>query len=177
LGIVIERLSGLPLDEFCRAEIWSRLGMRETCFTGAPGGRCAPTEGGLQGVVHDPTARLLGGVAGHAGLFSTLGDLQIFMSGLLGGSIVRADTLEMFTRRASSQSSRALGWDTVSEGCSAGSKFGPRSFGHTGFTGTSIWVDPDRGVYAILLTNRVYPTADNVKIKEFRPRFHDAVID
>ena len=123
---------------------------------------------------------ILGGGAGHAGLFSTIEDLLKFMLALTrpNGAFVKYSTLELFiTRPDSASSSRAIGWDTPSEGSSAGNLFGPRSFGHTGFTGTSIWADPDRQLFAILLTNRVHPTADNLKIRDLRRSFHDAVVE
>lgn len=131
----------------------------------------------IQGEVHDPTAMTLGGVAGHAGLFSTVGDLLHFMRSLLEGKIARKETVAEFTRKQSDLSSRALGWDTKSpEGSSAGTKFGPRSFGHTGYTGTSVWTDPERDLVVVLLTNRVHPTSENTKLLKFRPIFHDAVV-
>ncbi len=129
----------------------------------------------IEGEVHDPAATVLGGVAGHAGLFSNARDLYLFISHMMGraGEIVRPDIWDGFTRRQSDKSTRALGWDTKSaEGSSAGNLFGPRSFGHTGFTGTSIWCDPDDGKFSILLTNRVCPTSENAKILSFRQRFN-----
>jgi CubicO group peptidase (beta-lactamase class C family) len=128
-----------------------------------------------QGEVHDPTAMTLGGVAGHAGLFSNVHDLLKFSRALLDGQIVKRSTVDFFIRRQSDLSSRALGWDTKSVPSSSGTKFGPRSFGHTGYTGTSIWIDPDQDLTAILLTNRVHPTSENQKLIKFRPVFHDAV--
>lgn len=128
-----------------------------------------------QGEVHDPTAMVLGGVAGHAGLFSTAPDLLKFCRALLDGKIVKRETVDFFVRKQSDLSSRALGWDTKSAPSSSGTKFGPRSFGHTGYTGTSIWIDPDADLIAILLTNRVHPTSKNTKLIQFRPVFHDAV--
>jgi CubicO group peptidase (beta-lactamase class C family) len=130
----------------------------------------------IQAEVHDPTATVLGGAAGHAGLFSTVGDLCRFMTALTKGVLVKPEIVETFTKRQSELSSRALGWDTKSEKSSAGTLFGPRSFGHTGYTGTSVWYDPDRDLFAILLTNRVHPTSENTKIIAFRPKFHDAVV-
>jgi CubicO group peptidase (beta-lactamase class C family) len=131
-----------------------------------------------QGEVHDPTATVLGGVAGHAGLFSTLDDLVRFALdfGSHRPKLLKAATRDLFTRKQGDLSTRAIGWDTKSPtGSSAGTKFGPRSFGHTGYTGTSIWFDPDAGGFAILLANRVHPTSENTKILTFRPEFHDAV--
>jgi CubicO group peptidase (beta-lactamase class C family) len=132
----------------------------------------------IKGEVHDPNATALGGVAGHAGLFSTAADLAAFMQLMLehGGKLIRKETVRLFTTRQSDESSRAFGWDTKSEGSSAGNVFSDASYGHTGFTGTSVWADPKRGVFAVLLTNRVHPTAENMMIKEFRPAFHDAVM-
>lgn len=131
----------------------------------------------IKGEVHDPTAMLLGGVAGHAGLFSTVGDLCKFMSAMVrgGNGLVKESTIKLFTRRQSSESSRGLGWDTRSEGSSSGDLFPADSFGHTGYTGTSVWGAASEGLYAVLLTNRVHPTAANTQILAFRRKFHDAV--
>lgn len=131
----------------------------------------------VRGEVHDPNAMLLGGVAGHAGLFSTVGDLCKFMSMMLkkGDGIIKSDTVEMFTKRQTEESSRGLGWDTKSEGSSSGHLFSNKSFGHTGYTGTCVWGDPENDTFAILLTNRVHPSSENTKIIGFRPKFHDAV--
>jgi hypothetical protein len=166
--------------------------MHNTLFRPPPGlrRRIAPTEldpwrGRLiHGEVHDENAFALGGVAPHAGLFATAPDLARFAQMLLNGGslhgrrIVSPETVALFTRRADVPGSdRALGWDTKSaEGSSAGTLFSPRSFGHTGFTGTSIWIDPERGLYVILLTNRVYPTRENNLIREVRPAVADAVV-
>jgi CubicO group peptidase (beta-lactamase class C family) len=130
----------------------------------------------IQGEVHDPTATVLNGVAGHAGLFSTIGDLCLFAQDFMSErqTLVRSDVKKMFTTKQGDQSTRALGWDTKSPiGSSAGPSFGSKSFGHTGYTGTSIWCDPEDGTFAILLTNRVHPTSNNAKIIAFRPRFND----
>jgi CubicO group peptidase (beta-lactamase class C family) len=132
----------------------------------------------IKGEVHDPTATVLGGIAGHAGLFSTLEDLVKFAKVLVNGGepLFGHDTFALFTTRQEEKSTRALGWDTKSpEGSSAGTKFGPKSFGHTGFTGTCLWVDPERKFFAILLGNRVHPTANNLKISQLRPKFHDTI--
>jgi CubicO group peptidase (beta-lactamase class C family) len=124
-------------------------------------------------------------VAPHAGLFSTARDLGSFAQMMLNGGayggrrLLNASTIALFTRRANlvPGSSRALGWDTPSEPSSAGKLFSSSSYGHTGFTGTSLWIDPERELFAILLTNRVHPTRENPKIGELRPAFHDAVIE
>ncbi len=95
-----------------------------------------------------------------------------------GKQLIKAETIKLFTKRYSSQSTRALGWDTKSEiKSSAGSKFSKSSFGHTGFTGTSIWIDPERKLFVVFLANRVYPSRENKKIISVRPKLHDAVID
>jgi CubicO group peptidase (beta-lactamase class C family) len=152
--------------------------------------RIAPTEIDpwrgrlLRGEVHDENAFALGGIAPHAGLFGTALDLARFAQMLLNGGvyaqhrIVSRETLERFTRRAGiPDSSRALGWDTPSSGSSSGTLFSPRSFGHTGFTGTSLWIDPDRQLFVILLTNRVHPTRDNNTLpKTVRAAVADAVV-
>ena len=130
----------------------------------------------IQGEVHDPTATAMGGVAGHAGLFSTLSDLTRFAADICSDNpaVVKCQLRNDFTSRQSSGSTRALGWDTKSEtGSSAGQHMGPKSFGHTGYTGTSLWIDPDTQNIGILLTNRVHPTAENTKLQILRPSFHD----
>ena len=132
----------------------------------------------IQGEVHDPTATVLGGVAGHAGLFSTIGDLAQFLTVMMSrtGEIINPVVWDTFVTRQSPKSSRALGWDTKSpSGSSAGEKFGSTSFGHTGYTGTSIWCDPAANKFGILLTNRVHPTSKNTKIIALRPRFYDLI--
>ena len=172
LGEILERVAGQDLDSFARTRIFGPLGMTDTTYLPdrelLP--RIAPTENDawrgrlVHGEVHDPNAYALGGVAAHAGVFSTAPDMARFAQMLLDGGvlehhrIVSRETIERFTKRAGvPDSSRALGWDTPSETSSAGSLFGPRSFGHTGFTGTSIWVDPDRQLFVVLLANRVHP--------------------
>jgi len=130
----------------------------------------------VQGEVHDPTATVLDGVAGHAGLFSTVGDLCLFLVAFLTKSqtIIDSDVFKMFTTRQETKSTRALGWDTKSPtGSSAGVSFGSNSFGHTGYTGTSVWCDPDSQKFSVLLTNRVNPTSKNTKILAFRPKFNE----
>lgn len=140
--------------------------------------------GGLvHGFVHDENAWALGGVAGHAGLFSSARDLATFARLLLGGGsvgdvrLLQPATIARWTARQSNASSRALGWDTPAPGSSAGRYFSPRSFGHTGFTGTSIWLDPERGVFVILLTNRVNPTRQNQRHSPLRRAIADAVME
>jgi CubicO group peptidase (beta-lactamase class C family) len=135
----------------------------------------------IQGEVQDENAFILGGVAGHAGLFSTSEDLARFAHALLhGGSpVLRPETIALFTRRESAPpgTSRALGWDTPSAPSQSGKHFGPRSYGHLGYTGTSLWIDLDRQLSITLLTNRTWPDCSNQAIKQIRPKFHDAVIE
>jgi CubicO group peptidase (beta-lactamase class C family) len=136
-----------------------------------------------QGVVHDPIAQALGGVAGNAGLFSTVHDLGRFAAMLAGGGeldgvrVFKAQTVHQFMLRQPGAGTRALGWDTPAPGGTgaAGVKISPRAFGHTGFTGTSLWVDPDRGTWVVLLANRTFrPQASN-HIQAVRRTIHDWV--
>ena len=168
LGFVIEAIAGEPLDRFVARTIYDRLGLRNTLFR--PGrdrrSRVAPTENyplrgyPIRGEVHDDAAFALGGVAGHAGLFSTASDLAVFAQMMLNGGkyngvrIVSDTTVARFTQRAAG--SRALGWDTCIGGGSCGFYLGPRTYGHTGYTGTSLWIDPDQQVFVIVLTNWVH---------------------
>ena len=141
----------------------------------------------IQGEVQDENAFVLGGVAPHAGLFSTAEDVARFAHALIqcgAGSpgrvrILRPETLALFTHRESTPAgtSRALGWDTPSGSSQSGRYFGPRSFGHLGYTGTSLWIDPDRQISITLLTNRTWPDCANHAIKQVRPKFHDAIIE
>ena len=177
LGLVVERLAGGTLDVLARERVLGPLGLRDTVFCPPAEwrGLIAPTElcpwrgRLLQGEVHDENAFALGGVAPHAGLFGTAGDLARFArcllngGGLDGARLLQPATLALFTRRTQRPpgSSRALGWDTPSgEASSAGSRLSPRAFGHTGFTGTSLWVDPEAGLYVLLLSNRVHPSRE-----------------
>ncbi|HEU0299022.1 MAG TPA: serine hydrolase [Longimicrobium sp.] len=188
LQLVIERITGQELDAFVRDRIFAPLGMRETGFRPAlPRDRIAATErdsarGGLiWGEVHDPNAWAMGGVAGHAGLFGSARDLAVFAQMLLNGGeygavrILRPQTLARWTAPQGPGASRALGWDTPSGESSAGRFFSTRSFGHTGYTGTSVWVDPERGLFVILLTTRVNPTSANQKQAPLRRAVADAV--
>jgi CubicO group peptidase (beta-lactamase class C family) len=135
----------------------------------------------IQGEVQDENASVLGGVAGHAGIFSNAADIATFAHAMLAGGtpILRPQTIATFTRRESSPigTSRALGWDTPSAPSQSGKYFSPTSLGHLGYTGTSLWIDPERQVSVTLLTNRTWPDCSNQAIKEIRPRFHDAVIE
>jgi CubicO group peptidase (beta-lactamase class C family) len=135
----------------------------------------------IQGEVQDENAFILGGVAGHAGLFSTAEDLARFAHAMLQGGrpILRPETVALFTHRESAPAgtSRALGWDTPSTPSQSGKYFGPASYGHLGYTGTSLWIDPDRQLSITLLTNRTWPDCSNQAIKQIRPRFHDAIVE
>jgi len=123
---------------------------------------------------------VLGGVVGHAGVFSTAKDVALFSHSLLGGGvpITRPETVALFTKRELTPvgTSRALGWDTPSAPSQSGKYFSPSSFGHLGYTGTSLWIDPERQLSVTLLTNRTWPDCANHAIKDVRPRFHDAVV-
>lgn len=133
----------------------------------------------VQGEVHDPLAFLSGGFSGNAGLFGTVADVATFAQEMLRGwhdrgTVFSQDTVRRFTA-PDTPGKRPLGWDIKAErGSSAGARFGPRTFGHTGYTGTSIWIDPDARIFAVLLTNRVHPDEENRKIDVYRPPFHDA---
>ncbi|HWO89522.1 MAG TPA: serine hydrolase, partial [Gemmatimonadales bacterium] len=148
--------------------------------------RIAPTEMDtvyrhrlVWGEVHDENAFAMDGVSGHAGLFSTAPDLVRFAQMMLreGAPLLSAETVRLFARRQDSTlSHRALGWETPNGQNSAGSRLSPRAFGHTGFTGTSIWIDPERDLFVVLLTNRVHPTRDNTRIFEVRRRLADLAV-
>ncbi len=207
-SFIVEAVSGLPLDVFLRDEVWSPLGMADTGFTPAPSlwDRVATTEFDeayrgfhVHGVVHDENAYAIGGVAGHAGLFSSARDLAVFAQMMLDRGVAGPCTadavsglpcnrprfeavpifaqgrVDRFTRRQSDASTRALGWDTPSRRSSAGDYFSARSFGHTGYTGTSVWIDPTQELAVVLLTNRVNPTRDNSRHVPLRRGVHDRV--
>ena len=190
LGEVVRRVSGQPLDRYLQRTIFKPLGLRDTTFKPGPTlrDRIAPTEWAqgrmLLGEVHDPRARALGGVAGHAGLFSTAADLGRLCRMLVGGGaldgtrVLKAATVErMFTRDEDGSGSRALGWDISSVYArSMLPFFPPESPIHTGFTGTSVMIDPRTGTYLVLLTNRVHPGGGGAaKIRELRVRVAAAV--
>jgi CubicO group peptidase (beta-lactamase class C family) len=190
LGVALERLADEPLDAFCQREIFGPLGMTHTTFNPAPALKDSipPTADDqnfrhriIQGEVQDENASVLGGVAGHAGPFSTSEDLAVFAHAMLSGGhpILRSSTVELFSRRESAPAgtSRALGWDTPSAPSQSGKYFSSRSFGHLGYTGTSLWIDPERQLSIALLTNRTWPDCQNQAIKQVRPAFHDAVIE
>ena len=193
LGAVLERVTGARLDRLAEDEVFVPLGMREIGYnpSAALRSRIAPTEddpergGVLTGLVHDENAGGLGGVAPHAGLFATARSLVPFAQmwlaeGATGENrVFDGATIRRFSRRARlvDDSSRALGWDTPAPGSFCGHRFSQASFGHTGFTGTSLWIDPEQDLFVVLLSNRVHPTRDNTRLAELRPEFHDALVD
>ncbi|MGH7677479.1 MAG: serine hydrolase domain-containing protein [Gemmatimonadaceae bacterium] len=170
LGFIIEAVSGQRLDAFLQERVFAPLQMEDTHFRPhwTLRDRIAPTEVTpprgypLRGEVHDENAFVMGGIAGHAGLFSTATDLAIFAQMMLNGGeyngvrIVSDSTVKLFTQNTASRGSRALGWDTCEHDGSCGKYLSTNAYGHTGFTGTSLWIDPDRDLFVILLTNRVH---------------------
>ena len=185
LGEVVERVLGGRLDRLVHERITRQLGMQSTGFRPRAMERVAATENDtvwrkriVRGEVHDEKAAWLHGVAGHAGLFGSALDLLRFGEWLLSQVRDGSGTAREFVRRQDvvPGSSRALGWDTPSPGSSAGTQLGPGSYGHTGFTGTSMWTDPERGLVIVLLTNRVNPTRDNARIFPLRIAVADAVV-
>lgn len=197
LGEIVRRAAGEPLDAFTAREVFAPLGLHQALFRPPPplSARIAPT--GLwrghpvAGVVNDPSAAKLGGVAGHAGLFATAADVARFAQFMLregalsgGGRLLAAETVRAFTAKAPESAvgpgARALGWQALPTGeqvSSAGTLFGPRSYGHTGWTGTSLWIDPDRDLFVVLLTNRAFAPRTGrsfTVLKEVRGRVADA---
>jgi len=190
LGVALERIADEPLDPFSQREAFGPLGMRHTSFNPPASWRSAvvPTVDDrtfrnrvIQGEVQDENASVLGGVAGHAGLFATAEDIAVFANAMLNGGqpIIRHSTLNLFTHRESSPAgtSRALSWDTPSSPSQSGKYLSANSFGHLGYTGTSLWIDREQQVSITLLTNRTWPDCSSQAIKEVRPRFHDAIIE
>lgn len=209
LGFIVEKVSGLGLDEYCKANIFKPLGMNSTVFLpdDKMKERIPPTENDkywrnrlLQGEVHDEAASILGGVAGNAGLFSNAGDLYKFMRTILNNGfyynpytrglkeekLFEPEIVTLFTKRFTEvfySNSRALGWDTKPDVLPSkyrmpcGELISDNCFGHTGYTGTSVWCDRDRKLIIIFLTNRVYPSRDNEGIREIRPDIHNAAIE
>ena len=192
LAKVIESVSGKKFDEFCTEKIFNPLKMKSTFFN-PPDSikyKIAPTEYDdywrkrlIWGEVHDETASLLNGISGNAGLFSTAEDINklvtnlIFADSINQNKLIKQETVELFTKRFSANSTRALGWDLKSEqNSSAGNLFDISSFGYTGFTGTSLWIDPTRNLIVVFLTNRVYPSRENKKLYKLRPLLHDEII-
>ncbi|MEN3166283.1 serine hydrolase domain-containing protein [Gluconobacter sp. OJB] len=183
LGLLVEKLSGFPLDQYVRLNILEPMGMKESGYLPPSGLRplIAPTqydEQGvmLRGVVHDPTARRMGGVAGHAGFFSDAQDMSLYAQALLdrlkgrpSRFPLRQETLVLMTtphQPAGKTELRGLGWDIDTHYSSPrGDVFSRHSFGHTGFTGTSLWIDPDSDSYVLILTNRVHPAGGHSVVR------------
>lgn len=199
LGRILEGVTGHPLDRFLRERLFEPLGLEMTGYRrpGSPVGRSSDSSGGiaateycrwrkrvLVGEVHDENCYLVGGVSGHAGLFTTARELdrivmEIFCA-LDGSSLLfRATSVRAFFRRQGrlAGGTWALGWDTPSPVSStSGRYFSKNSYGHNGFTGTSLWMDLDRRIAVVLLTNRVHPDRENLSIRQLRPEVHDAVL-
>ena len=191
LGQIVTRLAGMPFDQFVRRNVFEPLGMRETLFRPAASlsPTIAPTEVDpwrqrhLRGEVHDENAFALGGISPHAGLFSSAADLSRFARMYLnngtfdGTRVLDSATIVRFTTlQNAEQSNRALGWEKPTGSNSAGHLMSPTAFGHTGFTGTSLWIDPANDVFILLLSNRVNPTRENRRIGAVRIAVADAVM-
>ena len=196
LGKVVESIAGESLDAYKTKNLFQRLNMDNT-FYNPPDHklrRIVPTEivsgyrsGLIHGEVHDENAHKLGGVAGHAGLFSTAGDLAKFSQCMLQGGIYgnkrifKEKTIQQFTAQSlvDSSSSRCLGWDSPSGEASGGIYISDNSYGHTGYTGTSLWIDPTHDLFVILLTNAVHPNRNRKTPKYFdwRQRIHSAIYE
>ncbi len=193
LGEILERATGKTVDQLAREEIFAPLDMGSTSFNPPKNllSRIAPTENDavfrkqqVHGAVHDENAFAMGGVAGHAGMFTTAGDLAAFCQMLLNGGVYdyhrmlnRATIAQVTAPQPLANNTGTLGWMMPTPNSSSGRYFSPHSFGHLGYAGTSMWIDPDRQLFVILLTNRVYPTRENNKIAAVRPAMHDAVIE
>src|SRR5258707_2427193 len=189
---IIQRLTGKPLDVLANENIFGPLGMKHSMYSPpkAIWPEIAPTEFDsqlrhrlVQGAGHDENAFAIGGGSGHAGVFTTPPHLAVFCQMLLNGGVYahqailkRATIFEVTVPQPLAQNTRTLGWVVPTESSSTGHYFSSHSYGHTGFTGTTIWIDPDRQLFVVLLTNRVHPTRENHKIAEVRPAVHDAVM-
>lgn len=202
LGVLVERLSGEPMDAFLDARVFQPLGLTDTGFNplrwnpsslrlasfGGPDllARIAPTErtaarGHIHGTVHDPIAHRLGGVAGHAGLFGSAHDLAVYADMLLSGGVASGlqlldpVLLRDFVQPHAGTSRFALGWERARDGNSSAGAFPLSAYGHTGFTGTSMWLDPERNLYVVLLTNRLNPNSREQRHVRLRRDIHTAV--
>lgn len=192
LGRLVQQMSGATLAEYDVTHIFAPLGMKDTRYLPPSSWRkrTAPTEidpwrgRHIRGEVHDENAARLDGVSGHAGLFSSGRDLVRFAQMYLGHGrlnghqVLDSTTMARFLQvQDTGISKRALGWETPTGGNSAGHRMSPMAFGHTGFTGTSVWIDPGNGLFVILLTNRVNPTRENRKIGAVRVELADVALD
>ena len=191
LGEIVAKVSGETLDQFCKNNIFLKLNAKKTFFPGLGQtltGSVAATEDCpwrgkiIRGKVHDDNAYAMGGISGHAGLFSTAKEVFIlvedWINSIHGGGLIQSALAKRFLarRRLPKGGSFGLGWDTPSaQKSSSGDFFSPFSFGHLGYTGTSIWVDRVNALVVILLTNRVHPTRENKQIKSFRPALHNLI--
>jgi CubicO group peptidase (beta-lactamase class C family) len=191
LGEIVERVTGLPIDQLADDRIFAPLGMVNSFFKPPKTllARVAPVSDDAlrgkplqRGAVHDDNARAMGGVAPHAGMFSTAGDLAVFCQMLLNGGIythrrlLRRESVEQFTMASPlSGNTRTLGWMAPTQPSSSGRYYSARGFGHLGFTGTSIWIDPEKQLFVVLLTNRVNPSKE--KIRDLRAALHNAVVE
>ncbi len=191
LGEIISRTAGMPLDQFLARRVFGPLGMKST-FYNPPKGlleRIAPTENDpwrkrvVRGEVHDENAYAMGGVAGHAGLFSSARDLAVFAQMMLNGGLydhrryILPDTIARFTTaQGGADSGRSLGWGKPLQSSWTGRAFSTAAYGHTGFTGTMMWIDPGRKMFVILLTNRVHPSRENQKIERARREICESVV-
>jgi CubicO group peptidase (beta-lactamase class C family) len=190
LGFVLEELTHLPLDQAVKKWVWQPMGIlgaryfhidqivAEGVLQECAATENCPTRGGvLQGQVHDDNCWAMGGFGGHAGAFAQASEVLHFSKKLFEGFLSRPTLEAMWTRVSMPVGcERTLGWDTPSSGLSSvGAKFSPRTVGHLGYTGTSLWIDQDQELAVTLLSNRVHPSRENTKIKDFRPRFHDAI--
>lgn len=188
---IIEKITGRPLEELCKKYVFDVLKMNSTCFNPVKNDNIAATEFDeksgkyLKGIVHDENARYFGGVSGHAGLFSTLEDLSKYCAMYLndgkrydGSVFLNSKTIACMTHNYTQNLNEMRGLGFCIKGyknCSGGELLTPEAFGHTGFTGTSLWIDKNIGIYIILLTNRVHPDRSNNEIIRFRRLFHNAV--
>jgi beta-N-acetylhexosaminidase len=192
LGKIVEEISGMPLNEYVDENFYTKLGMTTTGFkplTRFAVDKIVPTEQEkifrrqlLDGDVHDPGASLFGGVAGHAGLFSNAYDLAMLYQMLLNGGefngrrYLKAETIKYFTAYHSAISRRGLGFDKPEKDNATRNEpypslsVSPETFGHTGYTGTCVWVDPQYDLIYIFLSNRVYPTSDNPRLSQMNIR-------
>jgi len=201
LGEAVEQATGVPLDRFCHERIFRKLGLRATGFIDSSTARtrkfepvqemfaatenCPSRKRLLIGEVDDENAFAMGGVAGHAGLFAPVREIDRIAAELIACCKGRSNFVsenivrEFWTRDGTVPGSTwALGWDTPSPNhSSSGHHFPPTAVGHLGFTGTSIWIDPDRELVVTILTNRVHPSRDNQAIREFRPKIHDLIME
>lgn len=201
LGEAVEQVSGVGLNRFCRDKIFRPLDLRATDFIDislvrtrrlepvpemfAPTAVCPLRKRLLVGEVDDENAFAMGGVAGHAGLFAPVKEVDRIVAELLACYAGRSDLVpqkivqQFWSRDAAVRDSTwALGWDSPSpEYSSSGHRFSPAAVGHLGFTGTSVWIEPARGIAISLLTNRVHPRRDNQAIRDFRPKIHDLIME